>query len=63
MVRHVGVRTCGVVFDYRAAGWKAEIMVLLFAKWAPHLVLTVDDDVLEDLPPLPWTVLGLARWG
>ncbi|GAB2689606.1 hypothetical protein [Nocardia thraciensis] len=51
--RHIRIESGALQLDYQASAEQAQNVADELMQWSPEFVITVDDDVRDDLPPLP----------
>ncbi|MCP2315213.1 hypothetical protein SAMN04244553_0463 [Nocardia amikacinitolerans] len=56
-IRRVHIRFGPLTLNYRASAEQARSVADRLAQYFPDLVVTVDDDARDDLPPLPCAAL------
>ncbi|MGV9334794.1 hypothetical protein [Nocardia sp. NPDC003726] len=56
-IRHIHIESGALRLDFQASAEQAQHVADEFAQGFPELVVTVDDDVQPDLPPLPCAAL------
>lgn len=52
-IRHIHIESGALTLDYQASAEQAQNVADELTQRFPELVVTVDDDVRSDLPPLP----------
>ncbi|MFX0578401.1 hypothetical protein [Nocardia nepalensis] len=52
-IRHIHIESGALTLDYQASAEQAQNVADELAQGFPEFVVTVDDDVHIDLPPLP----------
>ncbi|WP_328404976.1 hypothetical protein [Nocardia sp. NBC_00403] len=51
--RHIHIESGALTLDYRASPEQAQSVADVLAQGFPELRVTVDDELRDDLPPLP----------
>ncbi|WP_040701532.1 hypothetical protein [Nocardia vinacea] len=52
-IRHIHIESAALTLDYQASAEQATHVADELTQGFPELVVTVDDDVRSDMPPLP----------
>lgn len=52
-IRHIHIESGALTLDYQASAEQAQHVADELTQGFPELVVTVDDDVRSDMPPLP----------
>ncbi|WP_063052615.1 hypothetical protein [Nocardia arthritidis] len=56
-LRHIHIESGALRLDYQASAAQARNVADKLAQYRPGLTVTVDDNMREDLPPLPCAAL------
>lgn len=52
-LRHIRIEAGALRLDYKASAEQARDVACALTQLSPDVIVTVDDDVCRDLPPLP----------